>query len=60
MPHAAIEAAAMQAPPSGMVLDPTQSGLDLTLPIMVATLLATVPARSLDECSIHSARPAAK
>ncbi|MGC8514327.1 MAG: chloride channel protein [Acidimicrobiales bacterium] len=55
---AAMIGAAMQAPLSGLVLvvELTQSGLDLMVPILAATFLATAVARQLDGYSIYSAR----
>ncbi|HEX4216255.1 MAG TPA: chloride channel protein [Candidatus Dormibacteraeota bacterium] len=59
---AAMLGAAMQAPLTGivMILELTHSGLDLTLPLIAATLLATGVARYLDGYSIYSARLPAK
>jgi H+/Cl- antiporter ClcA len=59
---AAMIGSAMQAPISGLVLvvELTQSGLDIMIPILAATLLATAVARQIDGYSIYSARlPAA-
>ncbi len=55
---AAMIGSAMQAPISGLVLvvELTQSGLDLMIPILAATVLATAVARQLDGYSIYSAR----
>jgi len=55
---AAMMGAGMQAPLAGMVLvlELTHSGLDLIIPLMVATVLATTVARSVDGYSIYSAR----
>lgn len=55
---AAMIGSAMQAPISGLVLvvELTQSGLDIMIPILAATFLATAVARQLDGYSIYSAR----
>jgi len=55
---AAMIGASMQAPLSGVVLmlELTHSGFRLMLPMLAATVLATVVARRLDGYSIYSAR----
>ena len=55
---AAMIGAAMQAPLAGLVLvvELTHSGLNLMIPIMVATTLATWIVRHVDGYSIYSAR----
>ena len=59
---AAMLGSSIQAPLAGLVLvvELTQSGLDLIVPIMVATFLATEVARRVDGYSIYSARLPAK
>jgi CIC family chloride channel protein len=55
---AAMLGAAMQAPLTGLVLilELTGSGYSLMIPMIIATVLATVVARQLDGYSIYSAR----
>jgi chloride channel protein, CIC family len=55
---AAMLGAALQAPLTGLVLvvELTNSGLALMVPIMAATFLATAAARHIDGYSIYSAR----
>ena len=55
---AAMLGAAIQAPLAGLVLvvELTHSGLDLMIPILAATFLATAVARRIDGYSIYSAR----
>lgn len=55
---AAMLGASIQAPLAGLVLvvELTHSGLDLMVPIVAATALATVVARRIDGYSIYSAR----
>jgi chloride channel protein, CIC family len=55
---AAMIGAAMQAPLAALVLviELTDSGLGLSIPIIAATVIATVIARYLDGYSIYSAR----
>ncbi len=55
---AAALAAGLQAPLSGLVLvlELTHSGLQIIVPLMIATLLATMVSRHLDGYSIYSAR----
>ncbi len=55
---AAALAAGLQAPLSGLVLvlELTHSGLQIIVPLMIATLLATAVSRRLDGYSIYSAR----
>jgi len=55
---AAMIGASMQAPLSGLalVLDLTHSGFSLMVPMIAATVGATVVARYLDGYSIYSAR----
>ncbi|WP_312858372.1 chloride channel protein [Pseudonocardia pini] len=55
---AAMIGAGMQAPLAGLaiVLELTQTGFGLMVPMMVATLLATAVARWVDGYSIYSAR----
>jgi chloride channel protein, CIC family len=55
---AAMLGAAMQAPLTGLVLilELTGSGYSLMIPMITATVLATVVARQLDGYSIYSAR----
>lgn len=55
---AAMLGASIQAPLAGLVLvvELTHSGLDLMVPIMAATFLATLVARHIDGYSIYSAR----
>lgn len=55
---AAMLGAGMQAPLAGivLVLELTHAGLDLIVPLMIATVLATAVARTVDGYSIYSAR----
>ena len=55
---AAMLGAAMQAPLTGivMMLELTDTGIRLAVPMIVATVLATLVARQLDGYSIYSAR----
>jgi H+/Cl- antiporter ClcA len=55
---AALLGAGMQAPLAGLVfiLELTSSGFQILVPMIVATILATVVARHLDGYSIYSAR----
>jgi chloride channel protein, CIC family len=55
---AAMIGATMQAPLSGLVLvlELTRSDLALALPMMLATLIATVVSRQVDGYSVYSAR----
>ena len=55
---AAMLGASIQAPLAGLVLvvELTHSGLDLMVPIVAATFLATLVARRIDGYSIYSAR----
>ena len=55
---AAMIGAAMQAPLAGLVLviELTHSGLNLLIPIMAATAIATLMVRQIDGYSIYSAR----
>lgn len=59
---AAMIGAGMQAPLAGLalVLELTQSGFGLLVPMMVATVLATAVSRWIDGYSIYSARLAAQ
>lgn len=54
----AMLGASLQAPLAGLVLvvELTQSGLDLMVPLIAATFLATAVARLIDGYSIYSAR----
>jgi CIC family chloride channel protein len=55
---AAMIGAAMQAPLAGLVLviELTHTGFNLTIPMMVATAIATLMVRQIDGYSIYSAR----
>jgi CIC family chloride channel protein len=55
---AAMLGAGMQAPLAGLalVLELTNSGLQIIVPLMVATIIATAVARHIDGYSIYSAR----
>ena len=55
---AAMIGAAMQAPLAGLVLvvELTHSGLNLLIPMMIATTIATLMVRQIDGYSIYSAR----
>lgn len=55
---AAMLGAAMQAPLTGilMILELTNSGIQLIVPMIVSTVLATLVARYIDGYSIYSAR----
>jgi CIC family chloride channel protein len=59
---AAMIGAGMQAPLAALalVVELTHSGFDLMVPMMVATVLATLVARTIDGYSIYSARLAAR